>query len=383
MAIVKLLKKDGGNLKQTRSTDDIVLNSYQIGATGNKLVDNSGITELKLNDDSDLATLKVKSLLIDNNAITEIERESIVVESNFITLNANETGTPSEDAYIAVERGTSANAEVRWKESTDRFQAGTVGALKDIVLTDTTDTLTNKTIDCASNTVTNVGASEVEKGIILDQSSATIALGDSVLFSDVDDSGNLKQGTVQDIIDLVGSAGESNTASNVGTGAGVFKQKTGVDLEFKSLKSSDSSVTITGDTNEIDLVVASAPSATYAGQTRTTYTAGTGGIAQYNPVYVSANNTVLKASASGIATAKVIGLAPAAISATASGAIVTKGLLTGVGSGWTAGAPVYLSTTAGATTQTAPSADDEVVIQLGVAKNATDLEIEIGTLIIN
>ena len=44
-------------------------------------------------------------------------------------------------------------------------------------------------------------------------------------------------------IDASGGSGEVNTASNIGTGAGVFKQKTGVDLELRKINSNDFGVT--------------------------------------------------------------------------------------------------------------------------------------------
>ena len=50
--------------------------------------------------------------------------------------------------------------------------------------------------------------------------------------------------------------GEVNTASNVGTsGVGVFKQKTGVDLEFKKVNAGSNKITITDDVanNEVDV----------------------------------------------------------------------------------------------------------------------------------
>lgn len=47
--------------------------------------------------------------------------------------------------------------------------------------------------------------------------------------------------------------GEPNTASNVGGGAECFKQKVGEDLEFRTLTSTDGSVTITENTDTIDL----------------------------------------------------------------------------------------------------------------------------------
>ena len=56
-------------------------------------------------------------------------------------------------------------------------------------------------------------------------------------------------------------AGESNTASNVGiAGVGLFKQKTGVNLEFKNINAASNKISITNDAanNEVDIDVVTA-----------------------------------------------------------------------------------------------------------------------------
>lgn len=55
--------------------------------------------------------------------------------------------------------------------------------------------------------------------------------------------------------------GENNTASNVGTaGVGIFKQKTGVNLEFKNVNAASNKISVTNDVanNEIDIDVVTA-----------------------------------------------------------------------------------------------------------------------------
>ena len=51
------------------------------------------------------------------------------------------------------------------------------------------------------------------------------------------------------------SGGEANTASNVGAGVGIFKVKNLLDLEFKSLISSDGSISFTGNAEDVDLTI--------------------------------------------------------------------------------------------------------------------------------
>lgn len=59
------------------------------------------------------------------------------------------------------------------------------------------------------------------------------------------------------------SSGEANTASNVGTaGVGVFKQKTGVDLEFKKINAGSAKISVTDDAvnSEVDIDLGSVAS---------------------------------------------------------------------------------------------------------------------------
>ena len=87
-------------------------------------------------------------------------------------------------------------------------------------------------------------------------SSETPAVDRISIYAD-DTTGHMFQEDENGVTIDLADNGESNTASNVGGFAEVFKQKTGIDLEFRTLQSSDSSVTITENTSDIDFTVAS------------------------------------------------------------------------------------------------------------------------------
>jgi len=53
---------------------------------------------------------------------TTIDTNQLNIGDNIITLNSDETGTPSQNAGLEVERGTSDNVAIRWNEGTDVWE---------------------------------------------------------------------------------------------------------------------------------------------------------------------------------------------------------------------------------------------------------------------
>lgn len=133
--------------------------------------------------------------------------------------------------------------------------------------------------------------------------------------------------------------------------------------------------TLTGGGNADALHIHSAAEATETPKVQTTWTAS-GALAKGDGVYINGTDTVAKGNASAAGTSRIIGVATAAISAAASGKIISSGVLTGVLSGATAGDKYFLGTT-GQPVLVSSLASGNRTIQLGIAKNATDLFVQI------
>ena len=72
-----------------------------------------------------------------SGAQTILNTETLTVDDNIIVLNNNVTGAPTENSGIAVERGTSDNAELRWNETSDEWEISDGTAFTKIALSTT------------------------------------------------------------------------------------------------------------------------------------------------------------------------------------------------------------------------------------------------------
>jgi len=71
-----------------------------------------------------------------NGSQTILNTETLTVDDNIIILNNNESGTPSQNAGIEVERGSSTNVQLRWNETDDKWQFTNDGSTYADILTE-------------------------------------------------------------------------------------------------------------------------------------------------------------------------------------------------------------------------------------------------------
>jgi hypothetical protein len=201
--------------------------------------------------------LTVTGNLTVNGTTTTVNTTNTTVSDSILELATGTTGTPANDAGIVIERGDSNNAFIGFDESTDKFTVGTgtftgatsgdltitTGTLvanleattatlggSDILSTDNTKTLSNKTINLSSNTLTGTAAefnSALSDGTFVEIDASQTLTNKTLttpVISSISNTGTLTLPTSSDT--LVGRAtsdtltnktisGSSNTLSNI------------------------------------------------------------------------------------------------------------------------------------------------------------------------
>src|SRR5210317_479708 len=177
---------DGSN-----STATSLGGTITIQGTANEVevAESSGTVTVGLPDDVTVGgALTVTGDLTVNGTTTTISTTNTVASDTLFELGNGTTGTPANDSGIIIERGDSDNAFIGFDESADKFTIGTTTATgastgnltvttgtlvanleattatlggSDVISTDNTKTLTNKTIDASSNTLSNIGNSSL------------------------------------------------------------------------------------------------------------------------------------------------------------------------------------------------------------------------------
>lgn len=98
-------------------------------SSGNLTIDSAGGT-VTIDDN-----LVVSGDLTVNGTTTTLNTETLAIEDNIVVLNSGITGSPTLNAGIEVERGTSTNTVLRWNETTDKWELTNDGTNYDAIQT--------------------------------------------------------------------------------------------------------------------------------------------------------------------------------------------------------------------------------------------------------
>jgi len=137
-----------------------------------------------------------------NGTATAIHTTNTTINDNILILNNDVTGTPSENAGIEVERGTSTNVAIRWNESTDKWQITNDGSSYN---------------DIATSAVTHDAVTIDNQGLgLLSLSTQAITVNDVMLKKD--GAGTLDVTGSNEKLQITGTGGDSGTTALAVTG---------------------------------------------------------------------------------------------------------------------------------------------------------------------
>ena len=111
-----------------------------------------------------------------NGTTVTLNTETLTVEDNIIVLNSNVSGTPTLDAGIEVERGTSANVSLLWDESNDRWTLGSGSLVAGTFIGNVTGNQSGGSV--AATTLTASGDANFDSGtLFVDVSANNVGIG--------------------------------------------------------------------------------------------------------------------------------------------------------------------------------------------------------------
>ena len=175
--------KNAGNF-----TDNTIL---MWDGTNGQLVD-SAITDdgttIELGSDSSTRNVVVSGNLTVSGSTTTVDSNTVNIGDNIIVLNTDETGTPSQDAGIEIERGTETNASFLWIEGDDYWKTSgnfAIGAITEIT-----------SVPAASKFLIATGSNNVTKYATLGNVASSLGLGNHTILLDAANRDNVqKNGT--------------------------------------------------------------------------------------------------------------------------------------------------------------------------------------------
>jgi hypothetical protein len=128
-AAIDLSKLASGTSAQIVLANSTGVATYT-AVSGDITITNAGVTALASNITISNNLTVTGDLTVSGNTTT-LNTANLNVEDNFIMLNSGETGSPTLNAGIEVERGTSTNVLISWDETTDKWQFTNDGSTYD------------------------------------------------------------------------------------------------------------------------------------------------------------------------------------------------------------------------------------------------------------